>query len=344
MPEAPKLLTVERLSAVYTRRALPPVRALEDVSLELVTNEIVGVAGESGCGKSTLLRVLNGLLRPPLQVEKGAVTLHLKGQRVAVTNAREMSRVRWKNVSYIPQSSMSVLNPVVRIGRQFRWVVSAHARLGRAEADARIRSFVTRVGLPERVLSAYPHQLSGGMRQRVVIAMATFLHPQLVLADEPTTGLDVVVQRSVLNLIRTLQREFGMTVLMVSHDMGIHYQVSDRTVVMYAGSVAETAPTNILFSDPLHPYTQRLIASLPRLGDQEKRESIAGSPPSLAAPPSGCRFHPRCPAAMAVCTRVVPPLLEVKPEHFVACHLYPQPGVTQPAGTQPALSQPGAAA
>jgi len=333
--EGPKLLTVERLSAAYTRRRLPPVRALEDVSFELAPNEVVGVAGESGCGKSTLLKVLNGLLRPPLQVEKGRVTLHLKGQRVAVTSAREMSGVRWKNVSYIPQSSMSVLNPVVRIGRQFRWVVSAHARLGRAETDARIKSFIDRVGLPDRILQSYPHQLSGGMRQRVVIAMATFLHPQLVLADEPTTGLDVVVQRSVLKLIRTLQREFGMTVLMVSHDMGIHYQVSDRTVVMYAGGIAETAPTETLFSEPLHPYTQRLIASLPRLGDQEKRESIAGSPPSLAEPPPGCRFHPRCPAAMAHCKRVVPPLIEVKPKHFVACHLYPQPGVAQSAVPTP---------
>lgn len=337
MPElqGAKLLTVEGLSAAYTRHRLPPIRALEDVSFDLAPNEVVGVAGESGCGKSTLLKVLNGLLRPPLHVEKGRVTLHVKGQDVTVTNAREMNRARWKNVSYIPQSSMSVLNPVVRVGKQFGWVVSAHARLSRAETDARIKSFITRIGLPERVLRSYPHQLSGGMRQRVVIAMATFLHPQLVLADEPTTGLDVVVQRSVLKLIRTLQREFRMTVLMVSHDMGIHYQVSDRTVVMYAGGIAETAPTETLFGEPLHPYTRLLIASLPRLGDQEKRKGISGGPPSLAAPPPGCRFHPRCPAAMAHCKRVVPPLLEVKPKHFVACHLYPQPSVAQPAVTVP---------
>lgn len=326
----PELLTIDRLSAVYTRRGLPPVRALTNVNFSLAPNEIVGVAGESGCGKSTLLKVLSGLLRPPLQVEQGGVTLRVKGQDVAVLSAREMNRVRWKNISYIPQSSMSVLNPVVRIEHQFRWVVSAHARLNGADTDTRIRSFIERVGLPERVLRSYPHQLSGGMRQRVVIAMATFLHPQLVLADEPTTGLDVVVQRSVLKLIQALQREFGMTVMMVSHDMGIHYQVSDRTVVMYAGSIAETAPTEALFTKPLHPYTQRLIASLPRLGDQEKRESITGSPPSLAAPPSGCRFHPRCPAVMEHCKRVDPPLLEVEPQHFVACHLYPQPLNTQP--------------
>ena len=325
-PQVTKLLTVESLSAEYTRRALPPVRALNDVSLELAPNEIVGVAGESGCGKSTLLKVMSGLLRPPLQIEKGGVTLHLKGQRVAITNASEMSRVRWKNVSYIPQSSMSVLNPVVRIGKQFNWVVATHARLNRTETDERIHSFLERIGLPERILQSYPHQLSGGMRQRVIIAMATFLHPQLVLADEPTTGLDVVVQRSVLNLIRTLQQELQMTLLMVSHDMGIHYQVSDRTVVMYAGSIAETAPTQTLFSEPLHPYTQRLIASLPRLGDQEKRQSIRGSPPNLVAPPTGCRFHPRCPAVLAHCKKVVPQLREVEPGHFVACHLYNQPG------------------
>ena len=324
MPEP--LLAVTDLSASYQRRRLPPVRALEDVSLTLVPNEIVGVAGESGCGKSTLLKVLSGMLRPPLTLEKGAVTLHLGAQQIAVTKPREMQRARWKNVSYIPQSSMSVLNPVVKIGKQFRWVVSAHAHLGAAAAD-RVRAFVEQVGLPERVLRSYPHQLSGGMRQRVVIAMATFLHPQLVLADEPTTGLDVVVQRSVLGLIRKLQQEFAMTVLIVSHDMGIHYQVSDRIVVMYAGSIVETAPTRALFAKPLHPYTEKLIASLPRLVDQGKRESIGGSPPNLGAPPSGCRFHPRCPAAMEQCKTIVPKLLEVAPGHRVACHLYPAPGM-----------------
>ena len=326
MPEL--LLAVRNLSAIYARRALPPVRALDDVSLTLTPNEVVGVAGESGCGKSTLLKVLNGMLRAPLEVEHGDVTLQLKDRQIAVTKPREMERARWKHVSYIPQSSMSVLNPVVRISTQFRWVVSAHANLKPTEADRRVRSFISQVGLPERVLESYPHQLSGGMRQRVVIAMATFLHPQLVLADEPTTGLDVVVQRSVLGLIHTLQQEFAMTVLMVSHDMGIHYQVSDRVIVMYAGSIVETAPTQTLFDKPLHPYTEKLIASLPRLGDQVKRESISGSPPNLAAPPSGCRFHPRCPAVMEHCKTVVPPLLEVAPDHWVACHLYPAPEVT----------------
>lgn len=320
MPET--LLSVKHLSATYSRRTLAPVRALEDVSLTLAPNEIVGIAGESGCGKSTLLKVLSGILRAPLRVEAGDVTLHAGGRTIAVTT-REMRLARWKNVSYIPQSSMSVLNPVVRIGKQFRWVVAAHAKLSASEADTRVRDFVEKVGLPARILSSYPHQLSGGMRQRVVIAMATFLHPQLVLADEPTTGLDVVVQRAVLGLIHTLQREFNMTVLMVSHDMGIHYQVSNRVLVMYAGSIVESAPTDALFGEPLHPYTQKLIASLPRLGDQNKRESIAGSPPNLAAPPSGCRFHPRCPAAMAHCQTVTPKLLEAKPNHFVACHLYP---------------------
>jgi peptide/nickel transport system ATP-binding protein len=321
MPEP--LLAVHNLSAAYTRRTLPPVRALEDVSLELYPNEIVGVAGESGCGKSTLLKVLNGTLRAPLKVEQGAATLRVGGQPIAVTKPREMQRARWKHVSYVPQSSMSVLNPVVKIGKQFRWVVAAHARLSVREADARVLSFIERVGLPQRVLHSYPHQLSGGMRQRVVIAMATFLHPQLILADEPTTGLDVVVQRSVLGLIRTLQQEFAMTVMMVSHDMGIHYQVSDRVMVMYAGSVVETAPTGDLFDRPLHPYTQKLIASLPRLGDQNRRESVAGAPPNLVTPPTGCRFHPRCPVALAHCKTVKPKLLEARPGHFVACHLYP---------------------
>lgn len=328
---ADSLVSVRSLKAVYSRGAhLPPIQALDDVSLELARNEIVGVAGESGCGKSTLLKILNGAIKPPLRLESGDVTFNSDGSSdgsaVSVTDARAMQRLRWKAISYIPQSSMSVLNPVVRIGKQFGWVVSTHAKLSKAEAEARIRSFVTQVDLPERILSSYPHQLSGGMRQRVVIAMATFLHPKLVLADEPTTGLDVVVQRAVLEMIRGLQRDFRMTVLMVSHDMGIHYQVSDRTVVMYAGSIAELAPAASLFAEPLHPYTLLLISSLPRLGDNKKREGIKGAPPNLAAPPSGCRFHPRCPHAMDLCREVKPVLQEVKPDHFVACHLFSEPG------------------
>jgi peptide/nickel transport system ATP-binding protein len=334
MPERPvgtshSLVEVRDLQASYQRGSnLPPVRALNGVSLELARNEVVGIAGESGCGKSTLLKVLNGALKGPLHIEGGEVTFQNEGKRVPITDTRAMRSLRWKAISYIPQSSMSVLNPVVRIGKQFRWVVSTHAKLSHAEAEARIRSFVTQVGLPERVLNSYPHQLSGGMRQRVVIAMATFLHPKLVLADEPTTGLDVVVQRAVLEMIRGLQREFQITVLMVSHDMGIHYQISDRTIVMYAGGIVELAPTPSLFHEPLHPYTQLLINSLPRLGDNNKREGIKGSPPSLAAPPSGCRFHPRCPFAMEQCRHVDPVLREVKPDHFVACHLYDETGAS----------------
>jgi peptide/nickel transport system ATP-binding protein len=323
-PDAPKtpLLSIRNLGAAYLRGARPPIRALNAVSLELSRNEVVGVAGESGCGKSTLLKVLSGSGGPSLRVDQGNVTYQGRSGSLDATERGAMNSLRWKAVSYVPQSSMSVLNPVVRIGKQFRWVVSAHATLSRAEADARIRDFITGLGLPERVLVSFPHQLSGGMRQRVVIAMATFLHPELVLADEPTTGLDVVVQRTVLEMIRGLQRDFRMTVLMVSHDMGIHYQVSDRVMVMYAGDVVEVASTNDLFSEPLHPYTQRLIASLPRLGDQGKREGISGAPPNLAAPPAGCRFHPRCPVAMDRCRAVAPVLQEAKPGHFVACHLH----------------------
>jgi peptide/nickel transport system ATP-binding protein len=321
------LVSVRSLKAFYRRaNNLPPVRALDDVNLEVARDEIIGIAGESGCGKSTLLKVLNGAIKPPLRLESGEVEFHTDGASVAVTDLHAMRRLRWKAISYIPQSSMSVLNPVVRIGKQFGWVVSTHAKLDRAEAEARIRSFVTQVGLPERILNSFPHQLSGGMRQRVVIAMATFLHPRLVLADEPTTGLDVVVQRTVLEMIQGLQRDFHMTVLMVSHDMGIHYQVSDRTVVMYAGSIAEVAPTASLFAEPLHPYTLLLISSLPRLGDNQKREGIKGAPPNLATPPSGCRFHPRCPHAMEQCRTVKPELREVKPKHFVACHLFGESG------------------
>jgi peptide/nickel transport system ATP-binding protein len=233
----------------------------------------------------------------------------------------EFHRYWWQHISYIPQASMSVLNPVMRIRDQFldsfpKEMARDHGKAALIEA---MSTYLQELDLPATVLDAYPHQLSGGMRQRVIVAMATFVQPKFVLADEPTTALDVVVQRGILTMLRNLQQKLGNTFVMVSHDMGVHYQITDRMVIMYAGKVAEIAPTEQLFRNPQHPYTEMLIRSLPRLGDEMERSGISGRPPSLLNPPQGCRFADRCYLADERCRQVVPPLIEVEPGHFAAC-------------------------
>jgi peptide/nickel transport system ATP-binding protein len=227
----------------------------------------------------------------------------------------------WEYISYIPQASMSVLNPVMRIREQFLDSFSKETvrDQGKAALIEAMSTYLQELDLPATVLDAYPHQLSGGMRQRVIVAMATFVQPKFVLADEPTTALDVVVQRGILTMLRGLQKKLGNTFVMVSHDMGVHYQITDRMVIMYAGKVAEIATTEQLFNNPQHPYTEMLIRSLPRLGDEVERSGISGRPPSLLNPPSGCRFADRCYMVSERCREVVPPLIEVEPGHFAAC-------------------------
>jgi peptide/nickel transport system ATP-binding protein len=239
-------------------------------------------------------------------------------QRVPST---EFYRHWWKHISYIPQASMSVLNPVVRIKDQFLDSFSRREgpNFNKQVLLAEMAAYLQELDLPADVLKSFPHQLSGGMRQRVIVALATFVQPKFVLADEPTTALDVVVQRGILTMLRQLQRKLGNTFVMVSHDMGVHYQITDRMVIMYAGKVVEIAPTEEIFARPLHPYTEMLIRSLPRLGDNAERMGISGRPPSLLNPPSGCRFAARCYLADERCTQVEPVLQEIEPGHFVSC-------------------------
>jgi peptide/nickel transport system ATP-binding protein len=230
--------------------------------------------------------------------------------------------VRWKEVSYVMQGSMSVLNPVRKIIKTFEDIVDTHERItDKKKFLERMREHVNRLGLPTEVLDSYPHQLSGGMRQRVAIALATVFHPSLIIADEPTTALDVVVQRGVLQMIKDIQALSGNTVLLVTHDMAVHANVANRVMIMYAGRIAEEAPTESIFNTPLHPYTQHLIRSLPTLGERSTKASLRGAPPNLANPPSGCRFHVRCPYVMDVCRTEVPDLVPVRENHRVACHL-----------------------
>ena len=322
------LLSVESLCAYYRTEIYGisrTVRAVDGVSFELKPNEIYGVAGESSCGKTTLIKVISGNVKPPLKVNSGSANYHFSSYDVDMLHVSQeelRQNVRWKEISYIMQGSMSVLNPVRKIIKTFEDIVDTHEGIpDKKKFLEQAREHVNRLGLPTEVLTSYPHQLSGGMRQRVAIALATVFQPSLIIADEPTTALDVVVQRGVLQMIKDIQAMSNNTVLLVTHDMAVHANVADRVMIMYAGRIAEEAPTEIIFNAPLHPYTQHLIHSLPMIGERSHKVSLRGAPPNLANPPNGCRFHERCPYVMDVCRTEVPELVTVRDGHRVACHL-----------------------
>jgi peptide/nickel transport system ATP-binding protein len=235
----------------------------------------------------------------------------------------ELRKIRWEKISYVMQGSMSVLNPVRKIHKTFYDFVEAHRKIeNKQEFMRQTREHIGKLGLPGEVLKAYPHHLSGGMRQRVAIALATIFRPNVIIADEPTTALDVLVQRGVLQLLRDIQREQKNTIILVTHDIAVHANIADRVGIMYAGRIVEDAQVDDIFEDPLHPYTQHLISSLPMIGDKSYKGSIPGAPPNLANPPDGCRFHPRCPHVMDICRREVPPFINVNGQRRqVACFL-----------------------
>jgi peptide/nickel transport system ATP-binding protein len=322
------LLNVKDLQAFYRTEVYGisrTVRAVDGVSFDLFPNEIYGVAGESSCGKTTLIKVISGTMKNPLKVEAGSVNYHLGPYEVDMLRIGQdemRKNVRWKEISYVMQGSMSVLNPVRQIVATFEDIVDTHQGI----PDKKIflqqtREHLDRLGLPPDILNAYPHQLSGGMRQRVAIAMATIFNPKLIIADEPTTALDVVVQRGVLQMLKDIQDVSGNTVLLVTHDMAVHANVADRVMIMYAGRIMEEAKTETIFNAPLHPYTQHLIRSLPAIGDRSAKASLGGTPPNLSNPPSGCRFHPRCPLAQEICRVQVPALASYGNGHRAACHM-----------------------
>jgi peptide/nickel transport system ATP-binding protein len=229
--------------------------------------------------------------------------------------------IRWRQVSYIPQGSMHVLNPVRRIQDTFHDFITTHRQTTKRESREMTQSYLRDLGLPEKVMRSYPHQLSGGMRQRVTIALATILWPKLIFADEPTTALDVVVQRGVIQLLKDIQHKENSTVVLITHDLGVHANLADRIGVLYAGKLVEEASTQTILKTPQHPYTQYLINSLPSFDGRSAKESIPGRPPALDKPPQGCRFHPRCPMAISKCEHEEPPMLELTPGHRAACHL-----------------------
>ncbi len=304
-------------------------KVVDGVDVEIRRNEIFGLAGESGCGKSTLVEGILRLVVPPGHIRSGQALFYPFPEKpdecldLVQLDYSQMRDIRWRHLSYIPQGSMNSLNPVMRIRDQMLDVVQAHEPGQPREVEATIHELLGLVGLPASVSSAYPHELSGGMKQRVCIAMSMLLRPALVVADEPTTALDVNVQRAVLDMIRNLREALGATVIFVSHDMAVHAELVDRLAIMYAGEVMEIGTVYEIFDNPHHPYSKRLIHSIPTLGGERIRlESIPGMAPSPLAWPQGCRFHPRCPDALPVCTRVTPRPIALEGERTVACHLF----------------------
>ena len=317
------MLKVDHLSTSY-KTLDGDVHVINDLNFEIRENEIFGIAGESGCGKTTLLKTLYDIVEYPLVIDQGKVTL--SGEKNGKPFSFESGQIRktwWNNISYVPQAAQSVLNPIVRLKKQFLDSIPKQDKRNETEKQtlARVAKYLEELSLSPDVLEAYPFQLSGGMRQRVIIALATFMSPSVVLADEPTTALDVVVQRGILMMLMRLQRRLKNTMVIVSHDMGVHYQVTDRMAIMYSGSIIELGNTEEIFSDPVHPYTTMLVGSLPRVGDKSQKVGIPGRPPALTNPPPGCRFAPRCPYATDLCRKEIPAFREVKPGRFAACHL-----------------------
>jgi len=311
------LLSIRDLCVDYvTDRG--PVRAVDGVDLDVAPGEILGLAGESGSGKSTLAQALLRILPPPAVISRG--TVRFEGRDLLELSEGELQRVRWKRISMVFQSAMDALNPVITVGEQIVDAIQAHEDVSLADARRRAGELLERVGIEPDRLGSYAHQLSGGMRQRVGIALALALEPSLVILDEPTTALDVIVEREILEQIRELQRSLGFAVLFITHDLGRMLQFSDRIAVFYAARLAEVGPASEIANAPRHPYTQGLLRAFPRVsGGAKELESIPGSPPSLASPPPGCRFHPRCPLAVAECRAAQPALREVAPGHFAAC-------------------------
>ena len=327
------VVEVRDLRAYYQTRQFGvqrEVRAVDGVSLAVQPNEIYGLAGESSCGKSTLIKTIAGAIRPPLSVVGGSVVFNFGGAPMNLYEAgpAALQAIRWKHLSYIMQGSMGVLNPVRRVRHSFVDFAFRHLGQPLPEFMATVRGHLARVHLDPQTLNAYPHELSGGMRQRMAIALATVCRPELIIADEPTTALDVIVQKGVLGMIREVQRELKSSMIFVTHDMAVHAHLCDRLGVMYAGRLIEEAPTSDIFSRPRHPYTRHLISSLPRIGQTSTVAALVGAPPNLADPPSGCRFHPRCPKAMDICSRQTPAFNTVTPGHKVACFAVEAAGQT----------------
>ena len=317
------LISVRNLQVEYkTRRG--SLRAVDGVSFDIYKNEVFGLAGESGCGKSTIAHAIIRLLKSPAHVVGGEILFREKD--ILSLNARELKKIRWESISFVSQSAMNALNPVMTVGDQIVDAIQAHTSMKRAAARKRAAELLDTVGIDKKRIDSYPHQLSGGMRQRAIIAIALSLQPELVIMDEPTTALDVVVQKQIMQELQQLKDRFEFSVLFITHDLSLLVEFSDRLAIMYAGEIVELGASRDVFNTPQHPYTDRLMRSFPTLyGDRKELLGIPGSPPDLIAPPTGCRFHPRCQVAIqGPCQKDRPDLSHIKDRHFAACHLIPR--------------------
>ena len=319
MPE--KLLEVVDLKTYfYTTKGI--VKAVDGVSFSLNKGEVLGLAGESGCGKSTTAYSLIRLVPPPGRIVSGKILFEGK-DLLKLSEDDFRKEIRWKKISMVFQGAMNALNPVYTVGDQIAEVLMLHKGLTKKEALEEVKKLLAMVGIDPRRARSYPHELSGGMKQRVMIAMALALNPPLVIADEPTTALDVVVQAQIMNLLKKLQREYNMSIILITHDLSLIAEIADKVAIMYAGKIVEFGTSEQVYGNPQHPYTQALLRSIPRLrGEITKLEWIPGTPPDLISPPPGCRFAPRCNRVMDICNKEEPPVIEVEPGHYVSCWLH----------------------
>ena len=313
------LLSVQNLSIAY-RVGATDILAVSGASFDVPRGSIVGVVGESGCGKTTMARAVTRVIADNARISGGQMLFD--GQDLAALSERAMNDLRWRDIAFVPQSAMNSLDPVYRVEYQLHEVLRGRGGLSKAAAQARAVELFEMVGIEASRLRDFPHQFSGGMRQRVAIALALALNPRLIVADEPVTALDVIVQRQILDQLRELQHKLGVSVILVTHDISVVAYICDRTVVMYAGQVVEDAQTGPLLTHPLHPYTMGLKNAFPDLQSAGSGilTPIAGAPPDLANPPTGCRFAARCPFAQDRCRQTPPVAQEPVPGHRVACH------------------------
>ena len=339
MTEQP-LLSVRHLTTEFHTADKQIARALEDVSFDVLPGQTLGLVGESGCGKTTVLMSIMRLLPANGRITAGKV--QFMGTDLLTLTEREMRSHRWKDMSIVFQGAMNALNPVMKVGDQIREAILLHNLMDHGAAEKRVGELLEMVGIQRQRRDQYPHQYSGGMRQRAMIAMALACSPSLLIADEPTTALDVMIQAQVLELLKEIQKSLGLAIVMVTHDLGVVAEVCDSVVVMYGGKVAEYGTAEMIYNNPQHPYTQRLLASFPDLNEPTgSLASIPGTPPRLTDLPTGCRFHPRCHAKVDVCDKLTPPLTVIGDQspalshvegsvisnqgmsgrHYAACHL-----------------------
>ncbi len=320
-PENEVILSIRNLTVHYygLRGA---VKAVDNVSFDVMRNEVLGIVGESGSGKSTLALAILRLLPPNSRIVSGSILYN--GVDLTRLNEKEMREIRWSKISLVPQAALNALNPTMSIREHFIETARAHGIRDKSLVIEKSKELLELLRLePRRVLSSYPHELSGGMKQRVLIALSLLLDPELLILDEPTTALDVLTQRAILDLLKDIKSKLNITMIFITHDIAVIADLADRVAVMYAGKVFEVGDVYTIFKSPYNPYTKALIRSIPSItGRVEEMKPIPGSPPDLVRPPSGCRFHPRCEERVEICSKKEPPYIMVRPGHYVLCWLY----------------------